>query len=149
CCQEKTINIQIDTPNKKFYVKANNLLINLFENILINAVRHNDNSIIEIFIRISKEQKGSKELLKIEFIDNGRGIPDQLKKKVFKRGFENRDDSIRSLGIGLSLVKKIIECYNGKIWVENKVTDDFTKGSNFIILFNLLNIEINGLFQIM
>ena len=38
------------------------------------------------------------------------------------------------MGVGLSLVKKIIKKYNGKIWVEDKVKGDYTKGSNFIIL---------------
>ncbi|MFX1574945.1 MAG: ATP-binding protein [Promethearchaeota archaeon] len=137
--QEKKINIQLSAPEKPYYIKGNNLLIDLFENILLNCVRHNDNSIIEIIIRISKVQENRNTYLKIEFIDNGRGIPDQLKELVFKRGYKERVDSIKGLGIGLSLVKKIIESYNGKIWIENKVKGDYTKGSNFIILFELLN----------
>jgi signal transduction histidine kinase len=38
------------------------------------------------------------------------------------------------MGIGLSLVKKIIEEYTGKVWVENRIKGDHTKGSNFIVL---------------
>ena len=38
------------------------------------------------------------------------------------------------MGIGLSLVAKLIELYGGEIWVENRVRGDFKKGSNFIIL---------------
>ena len=37
------------------------------------------------------------------------------------------------MGIGLSLVKRIIDDYRGKIWVENRVREDFSLGSNFII----------------
>ena len=37
-------------------------------------------------------------------------------------------------GALLSLVKKILDGYNGKIWVEDKVKGDYSKGSNFILL---------------
>jgi signal transduction histidine kinase len=37
-------------------------------------------------------------------------------------------------GFGLNLVIKILESYEGKIWVEDKVIGDHTKGSNFIML---------------
>ena len=36
--------------------------------------------------------------------------------------------------MGLSLVKRIIESYEGEIWVEDRIIGDHSKGSNFIIL---------------
>ena len=38
------------------------------------------------------------------------------------------------MGVGLSLVAKIITLYNGKIWVEDRIENDYKKGSNFILL---------------
>ena len=38
------------------------------------------------------------------------------------------------MGLGLSLVYKIVHSFNGKIWVEDRVEGDYTKGSKFIIL---------------
>ena len=38
------------------------------------------------------------------------------------------------MGIGLSLVAKVTELFQGKIWVENRVEGDHTKGSNFILI---------------
>ena len=38
------------------------------------------------------------------------------------------------MGLGLSLVKKIIESYHGQIWVEDRFEGDYSKGSNFIVL---------------
>jgi PAS domain S-box-containing protein len=131
--QEKKINFQIDSPFKKFTVNANELLLDVFENILINATRYNDNPIIEILIKISKLQKDGIKFLKLEFIDNGIGISDGRKKIIFKKGYKKEKQS-KGMGLGLSLVKKILEIYNGQIWVENKVIEDYTKGSNFIIL---------------
>ena len=39
------------------------------------------------------------------------------------------------MGIGLSLVKKIVDTYGGKIWVNNRIKGDYKKGSDFILLF--------------
>ncbi|MFX1322778.1 MAG: PAS domain S-box protein [Promethearchaeota archaeon] len=147
--QGKKINIQVDLPNKKFYVKANDLLLDVFENILINAIRHNNNQIIEIIIKVSKEQKNNIKYLKLEFIDNGIGIPDNMKEKIFLRAEKKVRNSI-NLGLGLSLVKKIIEEYNGQIWVENRVKGDYNEGSKFIILIEIgfpqmYNDILNGL----
>ncbi|MFX1258848.1 MAG: sensor histidine kinase [Promethearchaeota archaeon] len=132
--ENRNINIEIKVPNNKFQVKANKLLFNVFENILINAIKYNENPIIEIIIRISKKQIHDENYLKLEFIDNGMGISDEMKKIIFKKGY-NKEKFSKGMGLGLSLVKKIIESYNGQIWVENRIVEDYLKGSNFIILF--------------
>ncbi|MHA1492349.1 MAG: sensor histidine kinase [Promethearchaeota archaeon] len=133
--QERKININIkDTAlSKKYNVRANDLLLAMFENVLINAVKYNENPIVEIIIQISKIQKKKTNFVKIEFIDNGIGIIDTRKKKIFQKGCEIYKGA-KGMGFGLSLVKKVIECYNGQIWVEDKIKGDFTKGSNFVIL---------------
>ncbi|MHA1758686.1 MAG: hypothetical protein ACTSVV_18115 [Promethearchaeota archaeon] len=43
--------------------------------------------------------------------------------------------------MGLSLVKNIVELYNGMIWVEDRVKGDFTKGSKFVLLFPEVKLE--------
>ncbi len=43
-------------------------------------------------------------------------------------------NSVNGMGLGLSLVNHIIMKYNGYIWAENNVKDDYSKGSNFILL---------------
>ena len=131
--QDRDLNIKIDTFSKNISVNANDLLFDVFENILINGIRHNINSKIELFINVSKERRDGAEYIKIEFIDNGIGIKDDLKEIIFQGGAKI-DKSARGMGLGLSLVKKIIDSYNGKIWVEDKVKGDSTRGSNFILL---------------
>ncbi len=129
----KKINLKVDTPRKNYLVKANNILRDIFENILINAVIYNENSTVEILIRFSTEQKEGINYIKVEFMDNGRGIPDAIKKIIFHKGFLEEKQS-KGMGIGLTLVKKAIENYNGQIWVEDKIAGDYTEGSNFIIM---------------
>ena len=131
--QSKNINIQVDSIDKTSLLKANDLLLYLFENILTNAIKYNDRNDVEIFVRFSKFNENGTVFVKVEFIDNGIGIPDDKKIIIFQKGFQ-KDKSGRGMGLGLTLVKKIIKSYNGQIWVEDKVKGDYTKGSNFIIL---------------
>jgi signal transduction histidine kinase len=132
----KQVNIKSEDIKEDYIIKADDFLINVFENVLINAVRHNDNDFTEIEIKFSDIQENGDKLLRMEFIDNGMGIPDFKKESIFKRG-DISDRSVSGLGLGLSLVKSILERYNANIWVENKVEDDYTQGSKFILLFPL------------
>jgi signal transduction histidine kinase len=129
----KDIRIQRNYEFKELYVNANDLLLDVFENILINAVKYNDKSQIEIEIEISKIIQSEISYIKIEFKDNGIGIPDEMKEVVFKSVIKNRG-KVKGMGLGLLLVKRILDNYNGKIWVEDKVKGDYTKGSNFIMV---------------
>jgi signal transduction histidine kinase len=69
----------------------------------------------------------------LEFIDNGLGISDTYKTTIFQRGELNSRPFYR-LGLGLSLVKRLLESYDGEIWVEDRIENDYTKGSKFILL---------------
>ncbi|MFX1428266.1 MAG: ATP-binding protein [Promethearchaeota archaeon] len=131
--QSRDLNIQINNREKIRFVIANNLLLDVFENILINAVRHNNKSKIEITMDISKEKLENNEYIKMEFKDNAIGISDYRKKGIFEKG-KRRSQKSKGMGLGLSLVKKILESYNGDIWVEDRVKGDYKQGSNFVIL---------------
>ena len=131
--QSQTINIQINSQRHKIFVRANDLLQDIFDNIIINAVEHNQNSTVEIFINISNQEEKGINFIKMEFKDNGIGIDESRKENIFLRGSKEDKDLI-GMGLGLSLVSKIIESYKGKIWVEDKIKGDYTKGSNFIIV---------------
>ncbi|MFX1394996.1 MAG: sensor histidine kinase [Promethearchaeota archaeon] len=132
--KEKIINIDFLVPDDNYKIYGNKLLIEVFENILINAVRHNDNPRIEIIIKVSKVRIKSKNYIKIEFIDNGIGVEDWRKELIFMGG--NREaKSSKGMGIGLTLAKKIVNSYKGRIWVEDKSIGDHSQGSNFIVLF--------------
>ena len=130
---DRNINIQVDSVSKTLYLQANELLEDVFENILGNAVKYNENPVVEINIKISREILESSDYLRMEFLDNGIGISDHRKKLVFQREV-NSETRIQGMGLGLSLVKKIVETYNGKIWVEDKIKGDHSKGSNFVLL---------------
>ncbi|MFX1365971.1 MAG: PAS domain S-box protein [Promethearchaeota archaeon] len=131
--QDRKIKIKCDTINKKSLLLGNDLLQDVFENILINSVRHNKNDVVEIIIRTSQVDQDGTTYCKLEFIDNGIGIEDERKESVLTRGDPNSKTTY-GMGLGLSLVKKIIETYGGKIWIEDKVKGDYSKGTNVILL---------------
>ncbi|MBN1801631.1 MAG: PAS domain-containing protein [Candidatus Lokiarchaeota archaeon] len=127
--QDKKIDIQIESFTEELFVNVNELIEDIFDNLLINAVNYNKNDNIEIQIKISKIETG----VKIEFIDNGMGIEDMRKKEIFQRTSVNSKNT-SGMGLGLSLVKKIVDSFNGDIWVENKIKNDYSKGSKFVLL---------------
>ena len=107
--------------------------MDVFENLLINAIKYNENTKAEIQIRVSKSKKNRRIFIKLEFIDNGIGIKDSKKELIFQEGYKD-EKLTKGMGFGLTLVVKILDRYEGEIWVENRVNDDHTKGSNFIVL---------------
>jgi len=129
----KDIDIKIESSEKKIVTRANEFLIDIFDNLLINAVNYNENPKKEVLIKISRESKDDIEYIKFEFIDNGIGISDKRKEIIFQEGFSQEKGS-KGMGFGLTLVKKIIESYKGEIWIEDRVKGDYSQGSNFVFL---------------
>ena len=131
--EDKKINIKLNSDYMEIVVNADNYLKQVFDNLLINSIKYNDNEQIDIQIRISDFQDKSNNFVKLEFTDNGIGIKDDHKEEIFKKGYRESKGT-KGMGIGLALVKKILNLYNSKIWVENRVKEDYTQGSNFVIL---------------
>ena len=131
--QYREIEINVEKSNEIPKVKGGDLLIDAFENILINGALHNESDMISIWLKVSEVYKEDEKFVKIEFKDNGIGIIDDRKKAIFERSYK-KDKSTGGMGIGLSLVKIIINSYDGQVWVDNRVRGDHTKGSIFIIL---------------
>ena len=129
----KIIDIKIENQNENYSVKANEFLQDVFENIFFNAVKHNEQSPIEILVKQTKTIKQEKSCIKIVFIDNGIGVEDVRKYEIFRREIRG-DKSVSGIGLGLLLTKKIIESYNGKIWVEDRIKGNHSNGSKFIVM---------------
>ena len=131
--RDKKLNIKVNPFSEKIYVEANELLVEVFENLLINAILHNLNDPVDITIQITQTLKEDRNFIKVELIDNGIGITDNRKEWIFNNSFK-KDKSGKGMGFGLSLVKRIIDSYGGFIWIENRIKGDYSKGSNFVIL---------------
>jgi signal transduction histidine kinase len=96
----------------------------VFENLIDNAAKYmgdQPNPMIEI----GTKDDGNETVIFVK--DNGMGIEPQYQKKVFGL-FDKLDSASEGTGIGLALIKRIIETHDGRIWVES---EGLGKGSKF------------------
>ncbi len=130
---QRDIDIEINSESEDIYVIANYLLLDIFENILINSIDYNKNDIVQIEIIVSQLRELNRNFIKLEFRDNGIGIDDERKTEILQEGHKRSKNS-KGLGIGLSLAAKLIDLYMGRMWIEDRIVGDPSQGSNFVIL---------------
>ncbi len=117
--QEVVSKLPFEFPNIVFSISGEGLvfadttLYSVFKNLTINSISHGNSSIIDI------EILSDREFCKIKFADNGSGIPDEIKEKIFDEGFHYGESG--HTGIGLHIVKQTIERYGGSVIVENNI----------------------------
>jgi light-regulated signal transduction histidine kinase (bacteriophytochrome) len=95
----------------------------VFANLLSNAVRFMDKPEGAIKVGCTEENG----FWKFSVSDNGPGIEEQHFERIFKI-FQTLQpkDQLESTGVGLTLVKKIVELYGGKVWLTSKVGEGST-----------------------
>ncbi|MCH7659236.1 MAG: response regulator [Euryarchaeota archaeon] len=104
-------------------VHANDLLSSVVGNLISNAIFYNHNEVP--VVRLSVEPTDETVIFRVA--DNGPGIPDRRKERIFAKGEQGETSS--GMGIGLSLVDRLVTQYNGEIWVE----DNDPEGSVFCV----------------
>ncbi len=132
--QDRPINIQVEKENEEAKVLASDFMLDIFQNLLFNAIKHNFQPNIEINVRVSNQKVDNKNFIKLEFLDNGIGVEDIRKNEIFQREIKE-DRSVSGIGFGLLLTKKIVELFCGRIWVEDRIEGDHSQGSKFVLLF--------------
>ncbi|MFW9867609.1 MAG: hypothetical protein ACFFEN_16055, partial [Candidatus Thorarchaeota archaeon] len=127
----KKIDIIVEQVPQDLYVKADKFLIDVFVNILISSIRYNMSQTIEIKIIIFRSQMDNNNYIKVKFMDYQKEILNIGKDMIFKKERE-KDSKIKDIILGFLLVERILNNYNGKIWVE---------GDSFVILLPEANKE--------
>lgn len=120
--------ITVSIKNQLPIIKADRFRIQqLFQNLISNAVNYIDKP--AGIVRIECKETEKDYLFTVN--DNGPGIAKVNQEKIFKI-FQSLETTDKSTGLGLSIVKKIIETYHGEIWIESKMG----KGTTFFIKLN-------------
>jgi len=117
-------NIRIEVVDKlPKIVFEKTRIMQVFQNLISNAIKYMDKAKGEITIGCNENNRH----YKFYVTDNGPGIDEKYFDKIFQI-FQtlNARDNFESTGVGLSLVKKIVEMYGGKIWVESKLQEGST-----------------------
>jgi signal transduction histidine kinase len=116
------IKVQIETPLPT--VSAERTRIEqVFQNLLSNAVKYNDKP--EGLIRIGSIDDG--EHWRFYVADNGPGIEEKDFERIFQVFQTGKPrDQVESTGVGLAVVKRSVEMYGGRVWVESKVGEGST-----------------------
>lgn len=119
--------IILDKDLHEYHIMADSLLKEVFQNLFHNSIRLQESP----WVHIGLKREGNE--VRIEISDKGPGIPDNMKKDLFRRyGIKN---SKTRTGLGLSIVRALVERYGGEISVDDRIPGDHSKGAVFTIRF--------------
>ncbi len=118
-------------------VIASELLREVFSNLISNAIKHSTGK-LTIDVDLLKIREYGMEYCKVIVTDNGPGIHDEKKKELFTR-YTRGPTKAKGSGLGLYIVKSLIETFKGQVWMEDRVSGDHTKGSRFVVLLPLVD----------
>ena len=137
--QERGIVLRIDLPEEMPRLLADQ---DALQQILINLLKNAGTASPvngEIFLRARNYQtEDSEDYVLMQVADQGGGIPKDDLPRVFSRLYRADNPLIQGIGetgVGLSIVKALVEAHNGRIWVDTEMG----KGSTFSLLIPLAN----------
>jgi PAS domain S-box-containing protein len=122
---ESNISVQIEEGSEK--VIAGDLLSEAVSILVDNALKVQKGE--ETRVKISASSHEANDRVCIYVDDWGPGISDENKESLLERKMRMGEKMMT--GLGLSTVKVIVESYNGKVWIEDRVEGDHTKGCRF------------------
>ena len=108
--------LDLDLPNTKCKGNAELMQI-VWYNLVSNAIKYSDRGGT---VRVRIEKKEGEIVVWVE--DNGIGIGEEDSKHIFEKFFQaDKSHSSGGNGLGLSLVKKIVELHGGRVGVESQL----------------------------
>ena len=117
---------------EKCYVMADDLLKDIFLNLLNNSVKHSTGPLL-VRVELAPVFQFGVKYFRIMIEDNGPGILDEMKPVIFDRVYRSKQ-RLGYGGLGLYLVKTLVDKYHGTITLEDRVQGDRKQGSRFIVM---------------
>ena len=129
--EKRKISLQLHAPEQLLVQADEDEFQIILNNLLTNAVKYNrDEGKVDLYLMLEGGQ------LTIKCCDTGIGMSPEELERLFSEFFRIKNSKTKNIlgsGLGLSILKKIVDLYNGEIKVES--TPDV--GTNFILILNL------------
>lgn len=90
----------------------------------------------EVKIALSRAGGLNGPALRMTVDDDGPGVPPDKLEKIFERFYTDRPQGAKfgnNSGLGLSIVRQIVETHRGRVWAENRIVDGQVKGARFVV----------------
>ena len=112
---------------------ANPLLKDVFSNIVSNAIKHSEGS-LEMSIKV-ESLTAQRQMIATGYPwrITVRAYLTSIKENIFNR-FARGKTEARGHGLGLYLVRTLVEGFKGRVWVEDRVKGDCSQGCRFVVL---------------
>ena len=134
---EKKAQITFSKVPGEMNVKGHPMISRVFSYVITNAIKFDPNPEPLVEITSDRVKDNGKAYWRTTVSDRGPGIPDEEKERVFEK-FHRLDTSVAGNGLGLYVARFIANACGGRIWIEDRVPNDHTKGTNVIILLESL-----------
>jgi len=130
---EKNPQITFSKAPGDMNVRGHPMLSRVFACVITNAIKFDQSSEPLIEVRSEKVEENGRAYWRTTVSDRGHGIPDDEKERVFEK-FHRLDASVQGNGLGLYVSRFIANACGGRIWLEDRVRNDHTKGTNAVIM---------------
>jgi PAS domain S-box-containing protein len=146
---DEVVKIYSDIPGRDITIKyapfggrmviASPLIKDVLGNLVDNAVKHSKDP-VEIGISVGKVSYKGTGYYRVTVEDNGIGIPDEKKDLIFQR-FKRGQSAAKGTGLGLYIVRTLVEGFGGQVKVEDRVPGDHAKGARFIVYLPVAEVK--------
>lgn len=114
------ISLEVDAEVDTWVVADNDHLVRVFNNLIKNAVQaipESTSGWVKLMVRSDETH------VIVEVSDNGNGIPDDIRERIFMPNFTTRSTG---MGLGLAMVKRMVENSGGEVWFESTTGEGTT-----------------------
>ncbi|HMK45352.1 MAG TPA: PAS domain S-box protein, partial [Methanocella sp.] len=118
-------------PRSGLMIRGTALMKEVFCNLINNAIKHSSMDII-IDIGVDAVDRYGKGFYEVSIADNGPGVPDELKPKLFYR-FQRGDTKAHGRGLGLFIARSLVEQAGGDITITDRIHGEPERGAKFIV----------------